>query len=64
MSRRPFTVADHAAWRDSLAPAPEEIEHDDIDREVAESPPAQRPKREVRRLLDILDQLDKEGRLA
>jgi len=64
MSRR-LTIADHAAWRDSLCTPGEIDEADrDLDFDIAENPPSQRPQRETRRLLSILDELDREGRLG
>ncbi|MEK7950523.1 hypothetical protein [Luteolibacter soli] len=64
MSRR-LTVADHAAWRDSLC-TPGEIDDADrdLDLDIVEHPPAQRTQRETRRLLSILDDLDREGSLG
>lgn len=64
MSRR-VSISDHQAWRDSLC-TPGEIDEADRahDLAIVERPPAQRSQRETRRLLSILDELDKEGRLG
>ncbi len=58
MSRR-VSIDDHAKWRVSLGHSQEPTEDLDLDPE-AETPPAQRPKRAVNRVLAILDQLDRE----
>ena len=60
MSRR-LTVADHQAWRASIASTPGEIDREDLDLDPeAETPPARRPKRAVNRVLALLDELDRE----
>lgn len=58
--QRRVTVEDHAAFRGSISRPTDRF--DEIDHAVADARPAQRRSdREVSRVLDILDELDREG---
>lgn len=56
MSRR-LTIDQHAAW---LKTGREPGDDDDLDVPLIEHPPALRPKREIGRLLNLLDMLANE----